>query len=116
MRINGQPYTVAGVLSPGLADRLGPERMGPLAFSPAQVNHNYHWLVAMGRLKPGVSLQQAQADMDAVTARIAIAYPASNKGWGASVEPLQNDFCPVTVCAICGCCGARSALFCLSPA
>jgi len=48
----------------------------------------------MGRLKSGVTLQQAQADMNAVTSRIAAAYPSSNKGWGASVEPLQNDFLP----------------------
>ncbi len=48
----------------------------------------------MGRLKPGVTIQQAQADMDAVTSDIAAAYPTSNKGWGASVEPLKNDFLP----------------------
>ena len=48
----------------------------------------------MGRLKPGVTMQQAQADMDTVTANIAAAYPKSNKGWGASVEPLKNDFLP----------------------
>ena len=35
-----------------------------------------------------------QADMDAVTAHIAAAYPTSNKGWGASIEKLQNDFLP----------------------
>jgi len=39
-------------------------------------------------------VKQAQADMDAVTAHIAEMYPESNKGWGASVEPLQNDFLP----------------------
>src|SRR5207248_1393490 len=64
------------------------------AFLPEQINHDYHWLLAMGRLKRGVTRQQAQADMDAVTAHIAAAYPVSNKGWGASVEKLQNDFLP----------------------
>jgi len=66
----------------------------PLAFTPDQINHDYHWLLAMGRLKPGVTIQQAQADMDAVTSHIAAAYPASNKGWGARIEPLKNDFMP----------------------
>ena len=94
LQVNGAPYTVVGVLAPGLADRLGPELIAPLAFTPDQINHDYHWLVAMGRLKPGVSIQQAQRDMDAVTARIAAAYPKSNTGWGASVEPLKNDFLP----------------------
>src|SRR6266436_4940979 len=46
----------------------------------------------MGRLRPGVTLQQANADMDSVTRRIAQVYPVSNKGWGSSVERLQNDF------------------------
>jgi putative ABC transport system permease protein len=55
----------------------------PLAFKPEQLNHDFHWLLAMGRLKPGVTLQQAQADMDAVTANIAKDNPKSNKGWGA---------------------------------
>jgi putative ABC transport system permease protein len=94
MRVNDANYTVVGVLSPGLPDRLGSELAAPLAFTPEQINHEYHWLLAMGRMKPGVTMQQAQADMDAVTSHIAAAYPASNKGWGAIVEPLKNDFLP----------------------
>lgn len=43
-------------------------------------------------MKPGVTLQQANADMDAVTRHIAEVYPVSNKNWGASVERLQNNF------------------------
>jgi putative ABC transport system permease protein len=94
LRLNGEPYTVVGVLAPGIADRFDFELSAPLAFRPEQINHDYHWLLAMGRLKTGVTLQQARADMDAVTAHIAAAYPKSNTGWGASVEPLQNDFLP----------------------
>ena len=94
LRLNGEPYTVVGVLSPGMPDRFDEELAVPLAFRPEQINHDYHWILAMGRMKPGVTLQQAQADMDAVTTHIAEMYPTSNKGWGASVEPLQNDFLP----------------------
>jgi putative ABC transport system permease protein len=94
IRVNGEPYTVVGVLSPGVGDRFTFELAAPLAFRPEQINHDYHWLLTMGRLKPGVTLQQAQADMDAVTSHISAAYPVSNKGWGASVEPLKNDFLP----------------------
>jgi putative ABC transport system permease protein len=64
----------------------------PLVFSPEQLNHDFHWLRVMGRLKPGVTIKQAQADMDAVAAGIAKAYPKSNTGWGASVDPLKDDF------------------------
>jgi putative ABC transport system permease protein len=94
VRIDGEPYTVVGVLAPGVGDRFTFEMAVPLAFRPDQINHSYHWLLTMGRLKPGVTLKQAQADMDAVTSHIAAAYPDSNQGWGASVELLQNDFLP----------------------
>jgi predicted permease len=94
MQVDGKPYTVVGVLSPGLSDRLGFELATPLAFTPQQINHEYHWVLVMGRLKPGVTLQQAQSDMNAVTSHIAAAYPKSNTGWGARVEPLKNDFLP----------------------
>ena len=64
----------------------------PLVFKPEQINHDFHWLVMFARMKPGVTLAQANADMDAVTRHIADVYPKSNKGWGATVEPLKNDF------------------------
>jgi putative ABC transport system permease protein len=94
MRVNGEPYTVVGILSPGVADRNDAQIVLPLVFKPEQLNHDFHWLLAIGRLKPGVTVKQAQADMDAVTSHIATAYPKSNKGWGSFVEPLKNDFLP----------------------
>jgi putative ABC transport system permease protein len=94
MRINGDRYTVVGVLDEGVADRYDAELTAPLAFRPEQINHDYHWILAMGRLKTGVSIQQAQADMSAVTAGIASENPNTNRGWGAQVDPLQNDFMP----------------------
>src|ERR1017187_6314240 len=90
--LDQKPYTVVGVFAPGQADRLQEELVVPLVFKPEQLNHDFHWLLVMGRLKPGVTLQQAQADMNAVTTHIAQANPRSNKGWGATVEPLKNDF------------------------
>lgn len=94
LRINGGSYTVVGVLGEGVADRFDAQLTAPLAFRPEQINHDYHWLLTMGRLKRGVSVQQAQADMDGVTAGIAAENPKTNSGWGALVEPLQNDFMP----------------------
>ena len=94
IRIDGQPYTVVGVFAPGLTDRGQGEFSVPLAFRREQLNRDTHWLDVMGRLKPGVTIKQAQADMDGITARLAGIYPTTNKGWGASVEPLKNDFIP----------------------
>ena len=90
--MNGEPYTIVGVLAPGPADRVQNEIDVPLAFRPDQINHDFHWLLVMGRLKPGVTLAQANSDMDRVTRHLAETYPRSDKGWGATVEPLHNDF------------------------
>jgi predicted permease len=94
MQLDDAPYTVVGVQPAGFQDRLPAQLTVPLVFKPDEINHDFHWLLAMGRLKPGVTIKQAQADMDAVTAHIAQVYPKSNKGWGSFVEPLKNDFLP----------------------
>jgi predicted permease len=90
--MNGEPYTIVGVNMPGVSDRGRDKLSVPLAFKPEQINHDFRWLLVMGRLKPGVTIAQANADMDAVTRHIAEVYPKSDKGWGASVELLKNDF------------------------
>ncbi len=92
IQMNGEPYTVVGVLTPGATDRLESDIHVPLAFKPDQINHDFHWLLVLGRLKPGVTIAQANADMDAVTRHLAEVYPKSDKGWSATVESLKNDF------------------------
>jgi putative ABC transport system permease protein len=94
IRINSEAYTVVGVLAPGVGDRLTVQLAVPLAFKPEEIDHSYHRLLVMGRLKPGVTMAQAQADMDVVAKRIAQDYPDSNKTWGVTVEALRNDFLP----------------------
>lgn len=92
IRLDGMPYTVVGVLAPGPADRMADDLYIPLAFEADQRSHDFRWLLVMGRLKPDVTLEQANADMERVTQRIAELHPATNQGWGASVEPLKNNF------------------------
>jgi putative ABC transport system permease protein len=94
LRLDNEPYTVVGVQAPGDQDRGQNQLTVPLVFKPEQLNHDFHWLLVMGRMKPGVTLEQARQNMDAVTAHIAQLYPRSNKGWGAKVELLKNDFLP----------------------
>ena len=94
MQLDGEPYTVVGVMAPGPPDKGRSMLTVPLVFKPEQLNHDFHWLLVMGRLKPGITIKQAEADMDSVTQAIAKAYPKSNQGWGSYVEPLQNDFMP----------------------
>jgi putative ABC transport system permease protein len=95
LRINGSLYTVVGVLAAGSADRKEEELIVPLVSSLTQEldRGSRDWAVA-GRLKPGVTIQQAQASLDSIAANEAQDYPETNRGWGALVEPLKNDFFP----------------------
>jgi putative ABC transport system permease protein len=92
VRMDAEQYIVVGVLAPGATDRVQSDLYVPLAFRPNQINHDFHWVLVMARLKPGITVAQANADMASVTKHIAEQFPKSNQGWGASVEPLQNDF------------------------
>src|SRR5262245_54208758 len=85
--LDNRPHTVIGVLPEGSAfDRAFNQIWRPLAFQPSNMTRDFHWLISFARLKPGVSIQQAQAAMDVIGAQIAKEYPDSNKGWGVIVE------------------------------
>jgi putative ABC transport system permease protein len=89
--LDGYPHTVIGVLPPGSAfDRAFAQIWRPLAFEPQNMTRNFHWFGAYARLKRGVTLKQAIAQMDVIGARIAKDYPDSNKGWGVNVEPFAD--------------------------
>lgn len=92
IRMNGEPYTVIGVTPPGLYDRLNSQLWVPLAFRPQQLNHDSRFMLVMARLKDGVSLEQAQSEMDGIALQLQNEYPKSNANRGVSVEPLHLDF------------------------
>jgi putative ABC transport system permease protein len=92
IRLNGVQYKVVGVLPPGQTDRHPNQILASLAFKPEQINHDFHWLIVLGRLKPDVTIEQAQAEMVMIARQIAEEHPKSNSNWSASVEPLQNNF------------------------
>ena len=50
----------------------------------------------MGRLKPEVTIAQAQSEMEMIAGQLAEEHPKSNTNWGISVEPLHNNFLPET--------------------
>jgi putative ABC transport system permease protein len=67
----------------------------PLAFGPDRMNRRFHWLLsltggALALLKPGVTLDRARAEMETIAARLSVAYPNTNKGWSAVVEPYAS--------------------------
>ncbi len=120
IQINSEPYTVVGVLGPGTADRWDEELVVPLVFNPEQLNHEKHYLLVTGRLKPGVTIEQAQARMDSVTAKMAEDNPKTNQDWGALVEPFKNDLLPTgreqTLWLLLGAVGFLLLIACLNVA
>jgi len=82
---------VVGVLAEGGAfDRGFAQLWRPLVFEESQMTRDFHWLVAFARLAPGVTLEQAQAHMDTIGARLEHEFPESNKAWGVIVEPYAD--------------------------
>jgi putative ABC transport system permease protein len=94
IRLDRRPHTVVGVLAPGEADRAPSWMAVPLALRPDQMGHGARFLMVMGRLKPGVSIEQANANLRTVADGIAAQHPETNRGWSAVVQPLHNNFLP----------------------
>jgi putative ABC transport system permease protein len=88
--LNGEAHTVVGVLQKGPFDRAAAQIWKPLAFQPSNMTRDFRWLGASAKLKPGVTLENARAELDVIAQRIATAYPNSNKGWGTAVDRLAD--------------------------
>jgi putative ABC transport system permease protein len=90
MVLDGEPYTIVGVLPPGRTDLTATKIWRPLAFPPGNMTRDFHWFGAWARLKHGVTLKQARTQMDALAIRIAHDYPKSNKGWGIGLDTFSE--------------------------
>lgn len=90
--LDGSPYTIVGVMGPKMATPSFAEIWTPLGLTPAEASvRGEHHFLSIARLKPGVTVAQAQAEMNAISQRLEQAYPADDKGWGASVTSLRED-------------------------
>ena len=89
LSIDGRPYTVTGVLAPGPRDGGAPVSV-PLVVTLGGENQDDLRMNVIGRLKSGVSIRQAQAELDAIVARIPHSLSNSNRTWRVSVEPLRG--------------------------
>lgn len=92
LRIDGEPVTVIGVMPetqdyPVFWGRVQIWR--PLSGGAWREDRGTHWLHAIGRLRPGVAVEQAQAEIDAIAGRLAEAYPRYNSVEGMRLAPLH---------------------------
>ncbi len=92
LRMDGVPITLIGVMPPNFY--LWNEQAD--FWSPLQFNRMVLWstgftMSVVARLKPGVSVEQAQAEIDTLAAQLRAAEPERNKGLGARVQPMQDS-------------------------
>ncbi len=98
INLDKRPFTVIGIIpaafrTPFFSTKREvwiPLVQDPL-FSTFMPQRGSHFLAAIGRLKPGVSVAQAQAEMDAISGRLAGEFPAENNGWTIRLVPLQKE-------------------------
>jgi putative ABC transport system permease protein len=89
--LDDRKYTIAGVLPAAYQLNRSMDLWLPLRDYPdILTSHIHHGLVAVARLRPGVTVAQAQAEIGALNRQEAIAYPDSHKSWGVLVRPLQD--------------------------
>ena len=93
MTINDEPYTIIGIMPAGFSGYPNPttEIWALPAYVLANTSRGGHGLFAIGRLKPNVSLQEAQTQMDTIAQRLTKDYPSTNKSSGIRLTRLRED-------------------------
>ncbi|UCC30368.1 MAG: ABC transporter permease, partial [Phycisphaerales bacterium] len=87
--LDGVATTVLGVLPKQLEKAWGAfDVWAPFAFDVSDYGRGGHSYFVIGRLKPGITVREAQAELEAIAARLATLYPESNQGWTAEVMPI----------------------------
>ena len=90
--LDGHPTQVVGVMPPGFAFPDRGQAWIPLVVEESGLRRgNRFYSGAIGRLKPGVSLEETQQDLDVISARLAAEYPNDNGEWRAEAVSLRDD-------------------------
>ena len=89
--LNGAATTVVGVAPSALVPLSTGDMWVPLTIEPEKENRLNHVIIALGRLRPGVALDQAQAEMNVVAGRVSQQY-ADMKDWGIRLVTLGDLF------------------------
>jgi putative ABC transport system permease protein len=89
--LNGESYTVVGVMPPSVDTLSRTQLWSPLVFTDKEkAERNEHWVSVIGRLKEGVTREQAQADLATIAARLEREYPDAQTGRGATVRSYED--------------------------
>jgi putative ABC transport system permease protein len=91
MTLSGNPYSIIGVMPANFHLGSGDaEIWRPVTLTEPNLSRQTRWLSAAARLKPGISIEQARAEMITIAGRLQREYPATNKDWSVRIEPLHE--------------------------
>lgn len=93
IQLNGEPYNVVGIAPPGFGLASKVDVWTPMAFKPEETANDArggHYINVVGRLKPGVTVAQARAELTLIADQLAKQYPDPQKGWGIFLMPMQD--------------------------
>ena len=102
LMLDGRPHTVIGVMPQGfqfpiqtdpieMYITLAEDAATPDGSTPYTQQRGSHSLLGIGRLKPGVSAAQANAELRTIAAALEKKYPETNTKWGAGLQPLRDE-------------------------
>src|SRR6185436_6188831 len=95
--VNGKPNVVIGVMPQGFAFPNNQKLWVPLVPLVAKDQRTFRGLFAFGRLKPGVTIDRARQELDAIATRLGTEYPSTNEGWVSRLQTLREAFLPPEV-------------------
>jgi len=95
--VNSKPHVVVGVMPQGFAFPNNQKLWVPLVPLVAKDQRNFRGLFAFGRLKPGVTIDRARQELDAIATRLGTEYPTTNEGWVSRLRTLRESFLPPEV-------------------
>ena len=89
--LNGKPATIVGIMPAGFTYPSDCELWRPFPLEPTKEARDNRFLSVVTRLKPGVTLSQAQTEIDTVNQRLAQSYAETNSGWGVRLSELRES-------------------------
>jgi putative ABC transport system permease protein len=95
--VNGQPHTIIGVMAPKFAFPENERLWVPIAPYVQNATRDQRGIMTFAKMKPGVTIDQARADLDARARSLAEAYPDTNEAWSAGARPLYQWLLPDNV-------------------
>jgi putative ABC transport system permease protein len=119
VRLNGAPFTIVGVMPEGFQYPDDTDVWQRLSWDLRQHSRGAHFMGAVARVRPGVSLDRVNAELDAVGVRLEQEFAATNSGWRVQAVPLDVEIAGVfrpALFALLGAAGLLLLIACINVA